>query len=105
MEVINYQLLWEGIQLCIAIQLTILGILNIIKGTKQKLIVGFICLILPSYFYKIAFWEQVKENDLLITQELELQCLQLNTSLIMEVVLLLCRTWVDQKMHLNLNFH
>lgn len=60
----DLQLLWKGVQLCIALQLTIIGFLNFFYKRESKIILGFICIIVASYFYKTIFWQQIDTNIL-----------------------------------------
>lgn len=58
------QLLWKGVQLCIGVQLLIVGMLNVFTNKRTKLILGFICIIIASYFFKTIFWKAIDNNFL-----------------------------------------
>lgn len=57
-------ILWKGIQLCIAIQLVLVGIIHVCSKTQTKVILGLVCLIVSTYFFKTIFWQLIDNNTL-----------------------------------------
>lgn len=56
--------LWKGIQLCIGAQLAVIGILNLFSKKQSNVILGVICFVISSYFFKTIFWKLIDSNHL-----------------------------------------
>lgn len=59
--------IWRGFQLCVAILLLVLGLLNsIFSKKKDNKISGLLCTAMSFYLFKTIFWDYVHQNDILI---------------------------------------
>ena len=58
-------LIYNGILLCISIQLIIIGIIKISARTQKTLLLGLLCLIIGIIPFNNFFWGYVKESTFL----------------------------------------
>lgn len=57
-------LLWKGVQLCIGFQLIAVGLLNLFNKKVSTIILGLICIVVSSYFFKTIYWKLIDTNAL-----------------------------------------
>ena len=62
----DWYTLWEGIQLCIALQLVVIGAVKLFSKKTIEIILGVLCLIVASYFFKTIFFQFI-DNHLLLS--------------------------------------